>query len=146
VEEWALLGSAFHVASLTESERKAIALNVNLDSVAGGAQLTALTSGFAGLEPFLDDCAEKAGIPLGIHRSLQSNSDHANFAQAGIPAFRLVAGFADRNAATAGVLTAADTRDKVDLDALQTAARLATAIAAAALDADAADAQDWRAL
>ena len=146
VEEWALLGSAFHVASLTESERKAIALNVNLDSVAGGARLTALTSGFAGLEPFLDGCAEKAGIPLGTHRPLQSNSDHANFAQAGIPAFRLVAGFADRNAATAGVLTAADTRDKVDLDALQTAARLATAITAAALDADAADAQDWRAL
>jgi hypothetical protein len=44
------------------------------------------------------------------------------------------------------VLTAADTRDKVDLDALQTAARLATAITAAALDADAADARAWRAL
>ena len=144
VEEWALLGSAFHVASLADRERKAIALNVNLDSVAGGARLTALTSGFAGLEPFLAGCAEGARIPLGVHRPLQLNSDHANFAQAGIPAFRLVAGFAEPTAATAGVLTAADTRDKVDADGLKRAACLATAITAAALDADAADTRGWR--
>lgn len=145
VEEWALLGSAFHVSNLSDSERKSIALNVNLDSVAGGARLTALTSGFAGLEPFLGGCAVEAEVPLGFHRPLQLNSDHASFAQAGIPAFRLVAGFADRCAATAGVLTSADTRDKVDVDALLTAARLATTITAAALDADVLEARHWRA-
>lgn len=144
VEEWALLGSAYHVANLSESERASIALNVNLDSVAGGARLTALTSGFARLEPFLGACAERAGILLGFHRPLQLNSDHANFAQAGIPAFRLVAGFNERSAATAGVLTAADTRDKVNADALLTAARVAITVTAAALDADAAEVKSWR--
>ncbi|HEX6261062.1 MAG TPA: M28 family peptidase [Woeseiaceae bacterium] len=144
VEEWALLGSAHHVAKLSDSERNSIALNVNLDSVAGGDCLTALTSGFAGLEPFLAGCAEQAGISLDFHRPLQLNSDHANFARAGVPAFRLVAGFADRSAATAGVLTSADTRDKVNVDALLTAARLAITITAAALDADAAEVRCWR--
>jgi aminopeptidase YwaD len=145
VEEWALLGSEFHVASLSHGERQAIALNVNLDSVAGGDRLTALTSGFAGLEPFLSACASEAGLPLGFHRPLQSNSDHANFARAGIPAFRLVAGFAEPRAATAGVLTSADIRDKVSVEALLTAARLATAITGAALVAGAAETHQWRA-
>ena len=41
------------------------------------------------------------------------NSDHANFALAGIPAMRLVAGFDDPGANLRYVLTPADTRDKV---------------------------------
>ena len=49
-EEWALTGSARYVAGLSEDERKRIALNVNLDTVAGGQRLTALTSGFSGME------------------------------------------------------------------------------------------------
>src|SRR5262249_35142966 len=44
VEEWALIGSAQYVAGLNQRERDAIALNVNLDSVAGGTCLTAMTS------------------------------------------------------------------------------------------------------
>jgi aminopeptidase YwaD len=64
VEEWALIGSAQYVAGLDQRERDAIALNVNLDSVAGGASLTAMTSGFAGLEPFLIEVAAANGRAL----------------------------------------------------------------------------------
>jgi len=144
VEEWALAGSAHYVDGLADAERDAIALNVNLDSVAGGRQLTALTSGFVGLEPFLLDQADRAGVPLGLYRPLQTNSDHANFAQAGIPAFRLVAGYNDRGAATSLVLTPEDTRDKVPVEELATATRLVTAIVREALDAAPAAAATWR--
>jgi len=136
VEEWALNGSADHVARLGPQERAEIALNINLDSVAGGERLTALTSGFAGLEPFLAQAARRARVPLAFHRPLQRNSDHANFAEAGIPAFRLVAGFGEPRAATRLVLTGHDTRALVAPGELARAAALATAIAADALAAD----------
>lgn len=144
VEEWALNGSADHVAGLGPAAREAIALNVNLDSVAGGAGLTALTSGFAGLEPFLARAAREAGVPLGFFRPLQRNSDHANFAEAGIPAFRLVAGFDEPRADTRLVLTRYDTRARVSPAALARAATLAAAITAAALDASPQEAASWR--
>lgn len=144
IEEWALSGSAAHVAGLTDAERRAVALNINLDSVAGGSRLTALTSGYARLEPFLLGCAEQAGVPLGLYRPFQTNSDHANFALVGIPAFRLVAGFGDPTAATAKVLTSADTRSSVKADELLTATTLAIAITATALQADPAETEGWR--
>lgn len=144
VEEWALTGSAHYVDRLSTVERNDISLNVNLDSVAGGRRLTALTSGFAELEPFLLDQAERAGVPLDFFRPLQMNSDHGNFAQAGIPAFRLVAGFDDPGAATRFVLTPEDKRDKVPVDELATAARLVTAIVRGALDVSPAAAAVWR--
>jgi Zn-dependent M28 family amino/carboxypeptidase len=144
VEEWTLTGSAHYVGQLTGAEREAIALNVNLDSVAGGRRLTALTSGFAGLEPFLLDQAAGAGMPLGLFRPLQMNSDHGNFATAGIPAFRLVAGFDDPNAATRYVLTPEDRRDKVTADEMVAAARLVTTIVRTALDATPEEAAAWR--
>jgi Zn-dependent M28 family amino/carboxypeptidase len=144
VEEWTLTGSAHYVDQLTGQERDRIALNINLDSVAGGKRLTALTSGFAGLEPFLLQQAEQAGVPLGLFRPLQVNSDHANFAQAGIPAFRLVAGFNDPAAATRFLLTPEDSRDKVGFDELMTAAGLVRALTVKALDAAPAEASLWR--
>ena len=144
VEEWALTGSALYVDSLSETERAKIALNVNLDSVAGGPELTALTSGFLGLEPFLLKTAATQGGELRLFRPLQMNSDHGNFARAGIPAFRLVAGFNDPAAATRFVLTPADTRDKVPLSQLVTATDLAAAIVKAALEASAEDVASWR--
>lgn len=144
VEEWALTGSAHYVAALSDAERRAIALNVNLDSVAGGSRLTALTSGFVGMEPFLLSAAESVGVPLGLYRPLQSNSDHANFALAGIPAFRLVAGFNDTEAAARYVLTARDTRSAVRPEELETAADLAEAILMAALTAPAEATGRWR--
>ena len=144
VEEWGLTGSAHYLDCLAASERDRMALNINLDSVAGGSRLTALTSGFARLEPFLFHQSERAGVPIDIFRPLQMNSDHANFARAGIPAFRLVAGFNDPIAATRVVLTPEDTRDKVALSELTKAARLVKAITSNALDASQADVAAWR--
>jgi hypothetical protein len=143
VEEWALTGSAHYVQGLSDAERQAIALNVNLDSVAGSADLAALTSGFPRLEPFLLEVAESVSIPLRTFRPLMQNSDHANFALAGIPALRLVAGFDDPNANLRYVLTPEDTRDKVALADLAKATRLTVAIVAAACQADP-EAASWR--
>jgi aminopeptidase YwaD len=145
VEEWGLMGSARYVAQLSERERSRIALNINLDSVAGGARLAALTSGFAALEPFLLAVADAHGHDLRCVRPLMTNSDHANFAIAGIPAFRLVAGFDDPAALVRLVLTAADTSDKVAGAELATAAQLAACLTAAACQADAPTAANWRA-
>lgn len=144
VEEWALTGSAQYVQNLTAAERQRIALNVNLDSVGGSPSLAALTSGFAGLEPFLLRIAEATGIPLRTIRPMMQNSDHANFALAGIPALRLVAGFDDPNANLRFVLTPADTRDKVTEHELRESAKLTAAIVAAACHADTKEVAVWR--
>jgi hypothetical protein len=145
VEEWALTGSAQYVKSLSDAERGKIALNVNLDSVAGSPNLAALTSGYAGVEPFLLAVAEANGHGLRTVRPLMTNSDHANFAAGGIPAIRLVAGFDDPNAHLRVVLTPADTRDKVALSELRQATLLTAALVAAACNADPAEAAKWRA-
>ncbi len=145
VEEWALTGSAQYVEALSGPERDRIALNVNLDSIAGHPRLSALTSGFAGLEPFLLGVAEANGQALRAVRPLMQNSDHANFALAGIPALRLVAGFDDPAANLRLVLTPADTRDKVAESELRQAAIVTAAITAAACDAAPDEAARWRA-
>ncbi|HKU94090.1 MAG TPA: M28 family peptidase, partial [Vineibacter sp.] len=137
VEEWALTGSAQYVAGLDDGARRKIALNVNLDSVAGSPRLTALTSGFASLEPFLLGVAEANGHGLRCVRPLMMNSDHGNFALAGIPALRLVAGYDDPAAQLRLVLTPADTRDKVAEAELRAAAQLTACITAAACQTDA---------
>jgi hypothetical protein len=144
VEEWALTGSAQYVQSLTPAERQRITLNVNLDSVGGSPNLAALTSEFAGLEPFLLRVAEASNVALRTIRPLMQNSDHANFALAGIPAMRLVAGFDDPGANLRFVLTPADTRDKVAAGELTRSAVLATAIVAAACNEDTSVAAGWR--
>jgi len=144
VEEWALIGSAQYVAGLHPRERDAIALNVNLDSVAGGASLTAMTSGFAGLEPFLLEVTAANGRALRCVRPLMMNSDHGNFALAGIPAFRLVAGYDDPRANARYVLTPSDTRDKVARAELDAAAELSAAVIMAACDAAEAETRGWR--
>jgi hypothetical protein len=143
-EEWALTGSARYVAGLSEEERKRIALNINLDTVAGGRHLTALTSGFAGMEPFLLQTAETNGHRLRCVRPLHTNSDHANFALAGIPAFRLVAGYDEPDANVRFVLTPSDRRDKVDMAELAGAAQLTAALLAAACNVSASEAAQWR--
>ena len=144
VEEWALTGSAQYVKALSADQRRSIALNVNLDSVGGSPDLAALTSGFADLEPYLLRVAEASGIPLRTVRPLMQNSDHANFALAGIPALRLVAGFDDPSANLRYVLTPADTRDKVREGELRQAAVLAANIVAAACTASDSEAAAWR--
>ena len=77
-------------------------------------------------------------------RPLMQNSDHANFALAGIPALRLVAGFDEPNANLRYVLTAADTRDKVSRAELVQAATLAADIVAAACRVSGREATAWR--
>lgn len=144
VEEWALTGSRLHVERLSAAERAAIALNVNLDSVAGHPELTALTSGFPGLEPFLRGSAAAVGRSLRCYRPRQANSDHFNFAEAGIPALRLVAGFDAPDSNLRYVLTPADTRDRVAAAELATAARLTAAIVWRGLTAPPAEAEAWR--
>ena len=144
VEEWALTGSAQYVQALSEAERARIALNVNLDSVAGSPQLAALSSGYAGVEPFLLKVAAANGQALRTVRPLMTNSDHANFALGGIPAIRLVAGFDDPAANLRLVLTPADTRDKIDQQDLRQATLLTAALVAAACTADQAEAASWR--
>jgi aminopeptidase YwaD len=144
VEEWALTGSAVYVASLSDAEKSRIALNVNLDSVAGSANLAALTSGYAEIEPFLLSVADANGHALRTIRPLLVNSDHANFAMAGIPAFRLVAGYDDPTANLRHVLTEADTRDKVTITELKQATQLTAAILVAACSAEPEAARRWR--
>src|SRR5262245_37095493 len=128
VEEWALTGSAQYIATLSQAERRMIALNVNLDCVGGSPSLTALTSGFPAVEPFLLRVAETSGVRLKTVRPLFANSDHANFALVGIPTIRLVAGFDDPNANVTHVLTPSDTRNKVKESELKQAAVLSAAI------------------
>jgi Zn-dependent M28 family amino/carboxypeptidase len=145
-EEWALTGSARYVAGLSDVEKQRIVLNINLDTVAGGKRLTALTSGFGGLEPFLLETAEANGHALRCVRPLQTNSDHANFALAGIPAFRLVAGYDNPSANVRLVLTPADLRDKVTEAELIKAAQLTAAVLAAGCNAPPATVTSWRKL
>ena len=124
IEEWALSGSSDYVDRLSGEERAAIALNLNLDSVAGSPDLTALTSDFPALEAWLLERAAAHGVRLGVHRPLMANSDHFNFARAGVPAARLVAGFGTPESNLRYVLTPADTRDRVRAEDLVAAARL----------------------
>lgn len=128
LEEWALTGSARYVDALPPEERNAIALNVNLDSIAGDRRLSALTSGFAKIEEFLARIASDAGTDLGFYRPVMRNSDHYNFARHGIPAFRLVAGFDDAESALRYVLTSEDRIDKIDPGDLAAATSLTASI------------------
>ncbi len=145
VEEWALTGSAQYVQALSGAEKASIALDINLDSVAGSPHLAALSSGFAGVEPFLLGVAAANGQSLRAVRPLMTNSDHANFAAGGIPAIRLVAGFDDPAAHLRVVLTPADTRHKVAQSELRQATLLTAALVVAACNADPAEAARWRA-
>ena len=135
-EEWALTGSRVWLDGLSAGERAAMALNVNLDSVAGSSRLTALTSGFPALPGFVRSAVAAVGGAVGVHPVLMRNSDHANFAAQGIPALRLVAGFDEPGSNLRHVLTAADTRDKAAPGELHAAALAAAAITWAGLTAE----------
>ncbi|MBR0650591.1 M28 family peptidase [Roseomonas terrae] len=127
-EEWALAGSKAWLDGKTMAEKRRMALNINLDSIAGSPNLTVLTSGFARLGPFLTDAAKKAGRSLRTHRPLMRNSDHANFADHQIRAARLIAGFNEPDSALRLLLTGADRRDLVPMRQLQDATMTAGAL------------------
>jgi aminopeptidase YwaD len=120
---------------MDEAARRSMVINFNLDSVGGASALTALTSGFERLDAWVKDTAARAGLPLATHVPLMANSDHANFAAHGIPAVRLLAGFNAPESNLRLVLTAADTRDKVQPEELDQALSIATALAWQALAA-----------
>ncbi len=128
IEEWALEGSRRYVEQLSAAERDAIAVNLNLDSVAGSAQLTAITSGYPLLARWVRETSAAAGLPVRTHPALMQNSDHYNFAVAGVPALRLVAGFDEPASDLRYVLTPADTADKVPPLQLKAAALAAAAL------------------
>src|SRR5262249_20377928 len=112
-EEWGLIGSRIWLERMDEAARRSMVINLNLDSVGGASALTALPSGFERLDAWVKDTAARAGLPIATHVPLMANSDHANFAAHGIPAVRLLAGFNAPDSNLRLVLTAADTRDKV---------------------------------
>lgn len=135
-EEWALTGSRVYLDEMAPAERADLSCNVNLDSVAGAPDLTALTSGFETFGASLNAALEGTGLSLGEYPRLMANSDHANFAAHGIPAARIVAGFDRPESNLKYVLTSADTPDKVAPAELKTATLMAVQLVAA-LAADA---------
>lgn len=135
-EEWGLVGSRRWLERMDAAERRRMRLDINLDSVGGAANLSALTSGFAGLDGWLRDTAARTGISLATHLPLMANSDHANFAAHGIPALRLIAGFGTPDSHLRLLLTAADTREKVRREELERALHVATVLASEALMLD----------
>ena len=135
-EEWGLVGSRLWLERMDAAERRRMRLDINLDSVGGAQNFTALTSGFAGLDTWVRDTAMREGLSLATHLPLMANSDHANFAAHGIPALRLIAGFGSPDSHLRLLLTAADTRDKVRPDELDAALRIAHALTCEALRLD----------
>lgn len=127
-EEWALTGSARWLADLAPTERARMCVNINLDTVGGDDSLTALTSGFEATARLTARAATLAGVPVAVHAPLMENSDHANFARAGIPALRLIAGFGRSASNVRHILSAEDTIDKVQPDELTRAAIVAAAM------------------
>jgi aminopeptidase YwaD len=127
-EEWALAGSRAWLNALPATERERMVLNVNLDAVGGARGLTALCSGFPMLASWVRRIADREDEDLTTFLPLMSNSDHANFAAAGIAALRLVAGFDECKSNIRYVLTPADTREKVEFAELKGATRIAAAI------------------
>lgn len=125
IEEWALLGSAAHLAGMPPAERAKRVLNVNLDSLAGAEGITALTSGVPGMAEFLHAALAPAGMAVGISAPFMGNSDHANYLRHGIPALRLCAGFDRPQSNMRFLLTPADTPDKVHPHQLKLAASIA---------------------
>ena len=121
-EEWGLMGSRIYVEGLDEGARRAISLNVNLDTIAGSPNLSCLTSGFEELETFVETVGSDLGVRIPVVRPLKRNSDHYNFARKGIPAMRLVAGFDEPQCAVRYLLSPADTPDKVPLMELKAGA------------------------
>jgi Iap family predicted aminopeptidase len=128
-EEWALAGSARYLADMDPGRRSALKLNINLDTVGGDSQLTALISDFPALAYFVAQSGVEAGIPVATWLPLMPNSDHANFAAHGIPALRLVAGFDRPDSLVNNILSPGDVPAVVQESELRDALRVTCAMA-----------------
>lgn len=125
IEEWGLLGSRAYADEMSQTERRKIAVVINLDSLVGGSKLTALTSDFEELNAFVDNFARRIGKSIDTHLPMMANSDHYNFARHGIPALRLVSGFNEPDSDLRYLLTAGDTFDRINHDRLIAATQIA---------------------
>jgi len=134
-EEWDLGGSRRWLDSLTAKERQNIVLNINLDAIGGDDSLTALTSEFEHLPAFVKDSASSIGMDIEVFQPLKDNSDHYNFAELDIPAFRLLAGFERPASALRFLLTGQDRRGLVTSRQLQNATLAAGAVLMKAVNA-----------
>lgn len=113
-EEWALTGSAHYVAELSAEERAKIHCNVNVDTPVGYPRVFGLTAGNELILDLLRRSSARGGTPVHPVYARTSNSDHHNFLEADIPAVRLIGGYNDDSATTRLLLTAADTRQRVE--------------------------------
>ncbi|HUA56894.1 MAG TPA: M28 family peptidase [Candidatus Sulfotelmatobacter sp.] len=136
VEEWWLIGSRVHLERLDPRERGKLAFNVNLDSVAGASRLAVMTSGIPAADAILDQVNRAYGLRMRRHRPFMSNSDHASFIEAGVPALRLCAGLDEPESNLRFLLTPGDTPDKVDPTELKAAATATAALVLAAIERD----------
>ncbi|MCY6382868.1 M28 family metallopeptidase [Hoeflea prorocentri] len=127
-EEFGLCGSKAYVDKLSLEKRAAIRAVFNLDCVGGSTRFGAMTSAFAELKEEAERCAAQSEIPVCVHEPLLKNSDHYNFAVAGIPAMRLIAGFGDADSRLRHVLTEADMRAQVAQEDLVAALKLTHAL------------------
>jgi len=128
LEEWGLLASEEYIAALSEEEKRNILININLDAVAGDTDITAMISEYPGLGRLVSAASDKLGIKVRPYCPITPNSDHYHFANAGIPALRLVAGFDKPNSNLRHVLTERDRRDMVSDDQLIMVCKFASAL------------------
>lgn len=133
-EEWALTGSAEYVASLDEAARALIHCNVNVDTPVGYSRVFGLTAGHPRILEILREASVAGGTPVHPVYARTTNSDHANFLEAGIPAVRLIGGYNDDTAGSRLLLTAADTRHRVEPLDLKHGAIVTALVTLAALD------------
>jgi aminopeptidase YwaD len=133
-EESGLLGSRLYVQSIGESEQRKIAAVINLDTLVGSPRLTCLTSEFDELQAFVMHISDESGLALRCFQPVLRNSDHFNFAQCGIPALRLIAGFDEPESNVRFLLTEGDTSDRVSMEELAAATTAAGLLVWSALD------------
>ncbi|MEJ6707945.1 MAG: M28 family peptidase [Amylibacter sp.] len=114
-------------------DRQKIRAVFNLDCVGGSSKFGAMTSGIEDLADQVRRAASTSGVAVQVFEPLLQNSDHYNFAIAGIPAMRLNAGSEDADSRLRNVLTEADTRDMVQQEELLAAMNLTRAMIDAAI-------------
>lgn len=136
VEEWSLQGSRAYADSLSEDNVKQIALNLNLDVVAGSPKLTFLCNGFGDLAEWARETLRDEPARCEVSEWVAHNSDHANFLRRGIPSIRLLAGMNEEDSDCGFHLSPADTTDKVRREDLAAAAGAAARVLLAALDSE----------
>lgn len=133
-EEWDMIGSRHFVETLESDTRKRIVAHLSVDAVAGSKNLTVLTSGFAKCADIVKRANGYDGIQLRTYDVLVPNSDHASFAEAGIPAMRLIGGWEEPASNLRYILTENDRVDKITEAELRHAARATVALLCAAMD------------